>query len=112
MKQKTFTSAQKKQLLKNGANPGVDHIPVVKFFCPWGSETWLITELDPYDHNIAFGLCDLGMGCPELGSIYLPEMIAARGPFGLTVERDLHFTGEKPISIYAEEARESGRIAA
>jgi Protein of unknown function (DUF2958) len=27
--------------------------------------TWLLTELDP-DHELAFGLCDLGMGVPRL----------------------------------------------
>jgi hypothetical protein len=27
--------------------------------------TWLLTELDP-EHELAFGLCDLGMGLPRL----------------------------------------------
>jgi len=36
-----------------------------------------------------FGLCDLG--CPELGYASLNEMQAVRGPFGLGIERDLHW---------------------
>jgi hypothetical protein len=33
-----------------------------------------------------------------------------RGELGLLVERDLHFDADKPISAYADEAREHGRI--
>ena len=38
-----------------------DFRPVVKFFYPWGGATWLLTELDPDEPDIAFGLCDLGI---------------------------------------------------
>ncbi len=41
-----------------------DHLPVVKIFCPWGGATWLLSELDRQDPDIAFGLCDLGLGFP------------------------------------------------
>jgi hypothetical protein len=37
-----------------------DPFPVVKLFAPWCGATWLLTELDPGDPDIAFGLCDLG----------------------------------------------------
>jgi glycine/D-amino acid oxidase-like deaminating enzyme len=84
----------------------------VKLFCPWGGATWLLTELDPQDPDIAFGLCDLGMGEPELGNVSLSEIAAVRGPGGLTIERDLHFKPEKTLQGYADEARELGRIAA
>jgi DUF2958 family protein len=60
--------------------------------------------------DIAFGLCDLGMGYPELGSVSLSEIQSLRGPGGLTIERDLHFEGIKPLSEYAVEARAKGRI--
>lgn len=57
-------------LLANGAKTkaGIDHdpFPVVKLFTPDAGATWLLTELDPDDHDIAFGLCDLGLGYPEL----------------------------------------------
>ena len=89
-----------------------DFWPVVKLFCPWGAATWLLSELDPDAPDIAFGLCDLGMGCPELGSVRLSELAAIRGPAGLTIERDLHFKPTKSLTAYAAEADEHGRISA
>ncbi|MBW8635561.1 DUF2958 domain-containing protein [Hoeflea sp. WL0058] len=50
-----------------------DFWPVVKLFCPWGAATWLLSELDPKDTDFAFGLCDLGSGCPEVGTVRLSE---------------------------------------
>jgi hypothetical protein len=73
--------------------------------------TWLLTELDP-DGGLAFGLCDLGLGEPELGYVSLAELISLRGKLGLPVERDRHFEADRPISVYADEARARGRIAA
>jgi hypothetical protein len=37
-------------------------------------------------------------------------MQALRLPFGLGIEGDLHFEGAFPLSIYAEAARQAGRI--
>ena len=56
--------------MRNGdvTNRGNDHIPVVKFF-GGGACTWLITEMDSADDDTLFGLCDLGMGYPELGTV-------------------------------------------
>ena len=62
------------------------------------------------DGDILFGLADLGY--PELGSWSLTEMAAIRLPFGLGIERDLHFEGRFPISVWAEAARETGSIRA
>ena len=40
-----------------------------------GDMDWFITEKDMEDEQIqAFGLCDLGMGCPELGYVSLVEL--------------------------------------
>jgi hypothetical protein len=33
----------------------------------------VLTELDPGAADIAFGLCDLGLGFPELGSVSLDD---------------------------------------
>lgn len=87
-----------------------DHVPVLKLFTPWGASTWLLTELD--EDGRLFGLCDLGFGSPELGYVSLDEIKSVTGPFGLKIERDMHWKGDKPISVYAEEARSKGRIAA
>ena len=58
----------------------IDFEPVVKLFTPDGNATWLLTELDPNGAYLAFGLCDLGLGEPELGYVSLPELAAARRP--------------------------------
>ena len=103
-------SAAAAAIAEDGNTPDV--FPVVKLFTPWGSATWLLSELDPEDEDIAFGLCDLGFGCPELGSVRLSELEAVRGPGGLAIERDLHFRATKSLTAYAAEANRFGRIRA
>jgi hypothetical protein len=88
---------------------GPDHKPVVKLFCPWGGGTWLLTELDD-DDDRAFGLCDLGMGFPELGYVSLGELRAARGPGGLYIERDSSWEATAPLSDYTAAASVAERI--
>ena len=113
-----ITKTQTEQLLANGraqraaidqGNTALDFEPVVKLFTPDAQCTWLLTELDP-DGGLAFGLCDLGLGEPELGFVSFTELRAVRGQLGLPVERDLHFDADKPISAYADEARNHGHI--
>lgn len=99
----------RERLIANGRQPDVDHVPVVKFFNPLGEGVWLATELDP-DGDIMFGLADIGY--PELGSFSLEEMESIRLPFGMGIERDVLFTGDFPISVWAEAAREAGSIRA
>ena len=109
-----ITETQRAQLLANGRqsldNDEFDPPPVVKLFTPDAGATWLLTEIDPADHDHAFGLCDLGHGFPELGYVSLAELQSVRGRLGLPVERDLHFIATKAISAYAREARLAGRI--
>ncbi|MFC5386865.1 DUF2958 domain-containing protein [Aquamicrobium segne] len=104
-----LTGTQRDRLLVNGRQRDVDHIPVVKFFNPLGEGVWLATELDE-DGDIMFGLADLGY--PELGSWSLGEMQSVRLPFGMGIERDLLFTGDFLISVWAEASRETGSIRA
>ena len=113
--------ATKRHLLTNGrlnaeriAKDGntVDFHPVVKLFTPDAGCTWLLTEIDPENEDLAFGLCDLGMGYPEIGSVSLGEIAELRGKLGLPVERDLHFEAAKSLTAYAEEARLLGRTKA
>ena len=108
---KLLTEAQRTKLLANGTRRGVDHEPVVKLINPCGAGTWLLSELDPeYPNECGFGLADLGFGTPESGSIGLLELTEYRGPFGLGIERDIHFTAAFPLSIYADAARAAGHI--
>jgi hypothetical protein len=93
------------------ANGEDDFHPVVKLFNPVGAATWLLTEIEP-NGDIAHGLCDMGMGCPEFGSVSITELENIVTPFGLGIERDRFFTADKPISAYWAEAREKGQINA
>lgn len=108
--------AERERLLANGrlsaAGEDLDPLPVVKLFTPDANATWLLTELDPDDPGIAFGLCDLGLGEPELGFVSLAELASIRGRLGLPIERDEHFRPDRPLSAYAVEARAQGRIIA
>lgn len=104
------------ELLANGCMTArgqeIDHRPVVKIFDPSGSATWLLTEVSPANPRIGFGLCDLGMGCPELGYVDISELAAVRTRFGLRLEIDRHFRPTKTLTEYAAEARHKGRIVA
>jgi hypothetical protein len=115
---KLITKALTEQLLANGRaqraaidndQPALDFKPAVKLFTPDAQCTWLLTELEG---GVAFGLCDLGLGEPELGYVSLIELQSVRGKLGLPVERDRHFEADKSISAYAEEARGLRRIVA
>ena len=115
---KLFTKDQEKKLLSNGKkqyekgkiSQSIDFKPVVRLFLPEGGATWLITELDPQNPDIAFGLCDLGAGFPELGYVSISELSDLRTRLGLPVERDRHWTPEKRLSEYTEEASRLGHI--
>ena len=100
-----LTKENRKQLPKlysqDGA--GMDAIAYVKFFTPDSSFTWYATEFDGQD--TFFGYVDGGY-CPELGYFTLSELQAARGPYGLPIERDRWF---RPAKLQvAELLREHG----
>jgi hypothetical protein len=97
-------------ILSEGDLNTCDFPPVVKLFNPCGGATWLLTELDNDDPDIAFGLCDLGMGFPELGSVRISELESYKGPLGIGIERDEHFEASMTLSAYAELARVHERI--
>ena len=114
-----LTKSIERQLLRNGqirlaleedGRAAADFIPVVKLFTPDAACTWLLTELDPEDPDIAFGLCDLGLGCPELGSVRISELESLRGKLGLPVERDRYFTAHNTLSVYARAAWNAASI--
>ncbi|MGV2067026.1 DUF2958 domain-containing protein [Agrobacterium sp. 22-226-1] len=114
MAEPLITESQLAQLLANGARSAagedIDPRPIVKLFTPNAGATWLITEVDPADPDRLFGLCDLGLGEPELGYVSLSEIQSVRGKLGLPIERDLYFTAEYRLSLYAKRARDAGRI--
>ena len=85
---------------------------VVKLFTPDAGATWLLTEIDPDDEDRAFGLCDLGLGMPEVGWVRLSELADLRGPMGLPIERDEWFRVDGDLAYYAASARIADRITA
>jgi hypothetical protein len=115
---KLLLESQRQKLIENGRRQAevkgtpaeIDFEPVVKLFAPSGAATWLLTEIDPSDETVAWGLCDLGMGFPEFGTVSLIELAQYRGRFGLGIERDLHFKARGPISRYIEAATKAERI--
>jgi Protein of unknown function (DUF2958) len=111
--EKLFTKPLLEKLLANNAASQAaiaidgntpDHKPVLKLFTPFARCTWLLTEYDAETQN-AFGLCDLGFGCPEIGSVHIPEILSAT-----PVERDRYWQAKKTLSAYADEARNTGAI--
>lgn len=110
-----LTAAIREQLLANGRRTArseeIDPPPVVKLFMPDGPGTWLHTEPDPAEPTRAFGLCDAGLGSPELGYVCLVELAALRGRLRLPIKRDIHFLADRLLSAYAVEAQVAGRIA-
>jgi len=75
----------------------------VKFFTPDSSWTWYATEFDGQD--MFFGLVE-GQE-KELGYFSLSELQNARGPMGLAIERDLHWTSKTLAEIAPEMFRDS-----
>ena len=86
-----------------------DHLPVlwgsgpvpmakVKLLTPDSSWTWYIAEFDA-ETKQAYGLV-VGLET-EFGYFNLDELSKLRGPLGLPVERDLHFT-PTPLSVLSQ----------
>lgn len=118
---KLLTKAQYEKLLENGRKQAKvrgttkehDFYPVVKLFHPYGAGTWLLTEIDPEAPDIAFGIADLGVSCPEAGTVSLSELESLKLGVGVPrIERDRHFKADKPLSRYLAEAINAGHIAA
>jgi Protein of unknown function (DUF2958) len=65
-----------------------DPLVICKFFTPDSNWSWFAIEFDGED--LFFGWI-VGFE-KELGYFSLNEMTAARGPLGLPIERDSHFT--------------------
>ena len=80
--------------IKGQESKGNCAIAHVKFFTPDSFWTWYVTEYDPIE-NICFGFV-IGFE-NEWGYFSVDEHESAKGPLGLSVERDLYFE-PKPIS--------------
>jgi len=109
-----ITEEQRAQLLANGhayaTGKARDPLPVVRLFSPVAHATWLLAALDPADGDTAYGLCDVGIGMPELGDVEVSDLASIVGPLKRPVLRDLYFQPTRPLSEYAQLARLDGSI--
>ncbi|MBN8947460.1 MAG: DUF2958 domain-containing protein [Rhodanobacter sp.] len=109
-----ITDDERTQLLANGqartAAQDFDPLPVVKLFTPDAHATWLLAALDPADGDTAWGLCDVGIGMPELGTVRLSDLAAIVGPLNRPVLRDQYFQPTRTLSEYTRLARLNGSI--
>ena len=71
---------------------------------------WLLTALDPVDADTAFGLIDLGIGMPELGTVKLSDLESIVGPRKQPVMRDRYFQAARPLSEYLRLAQENASV--
>ena len=66
---------------------------LVKFFNPCGAGTWYVFEAEKHENDWEFfGLVDLYE--KEIGYFTLSELESIRLPFGLSIERDMYFSGK------------------
>ncbi|RTT41006.1 DUF2958 domain-containing protein [Pseudomonas aeruginosa] len=114
MTQSLITDTERAQMLENGraraAGQAIDPLPVVRLFTPDAHATWLLTALDPVDGDTAYGLCDVGIGMPALGTVKLSELVAIVGPLKRPVMSDLYFRATRTLSEYTRLAQLNGSI--
>nr|WP_276536015.1 DUF2958 domain-containing protein [Burkholderia multivorans] len=108
------TADERTQLLANGATRAagqhIDPLPVVRLFTPDAHATWLLAALDPADGDTAWGLIDLGIGMPALGTVKLSDLAGIVGPRQRPVLRDLYFHATRSLSEYVQLAQRDGSI--
>jgi Protein of unknown function (DUF2958) len=108
-----LTDEQRAQMLANGAararGEASDPFPVVKLHTLDAGAVWLLASLD-VDGEQAYGLCDAGIGFPELGTVGLSALEGVHGPRGMRIVADPHFKPRQSLSAYAAEATRDGSI--
>jgi hypothetical protein len=84
-----------------------DAIVHVKFFTPDSAWTWYVTEGEEEEGDFRFFGLVIGFE-REWGYFVLSELESARGPWGLPIERDLHFTPGPISEVLKREGHEQG----
>ena len=102
-----ITDAERAQLITNGDS--LDPMPVVRLFTPDAHATWLLASLDPADEDTAYGLIDLGIGMPELGTVKLSDLGSIVGPHRQPMMRDRYFQPVRRLSEYLRSPRKTAR---
>ena len=108
------TEEERRQLLAHGkaraAGYAIDPVPVVRLLTPDAHLTWLLAALDPADGDTAYGLIDLGLGMPELGTVKLSDLASIVGPRKQPVMRDQYFQPTRTLTQYTRLAQRDGAI--
>lgn len=108
-----LSASQRQQLQANTAararGESLDPFPVVKLYTPDAGAVWLLTEMDE-DGDRAYGICDAGLGQPELGHVSIAALERMRGPRGLAVAADPHFKPRQPLTVYFAQALKDGSV--
>ena len=77
-------------------------LPAVYLWLLNTNATWIVWEYDPIERT-GFGLCDLGMGFPELGYVSIDEIASVAQSQGLPVQCDpgitTRFAGYNNLSL-------------
>jgi len=99
---KILTKAVEKAFAKQGdtSQKSMSEIKIVmKLFNPCGAGTWYLYEHIEDDIYMCFA--NLGdIECAECGTVSMSELMSVRLPFGLKIERDMHF---EPLSMTLED---------
>lgn len=94
-----LTQEIKERLPKIGAteNVSTDEKEVVaKFFTPWGYWTWYVVEGEEQGDGDWLFFGRVHGDYTEWGYFSLSSLLSVQGPFGLKIERDIHFSGKIP----------------
>ena len=109
-----ITEDERQRLLAHGQaradGQAGDRRVVGRLFTPAAHLTWLLASLDPADGDTAYGLIDLGLGMPELGTVKLSDLASIVGPRQQPVMRDRYFQAVRPLSEYLRLMQENGGI--
>lgn len=105
-----ITNQKRGRLLANAQARADDPLPVLRLFTPDAHATWLLVSLDPADSDTAYGLIDLGIGLPTLGTVKLSDLAGIVGPNKQPVMRDRYFQPTRLLSEYVRLAQENGSI--
>ena len=109
-----ITEDEKQRLIAHGQaradGQAGDPLHVVRLFTPDAHLTWLLASLDPADGDTAYGLIDLCLGMPELGTVKLSDLASIVGPRQQPVMRDRYFQAVRPLSEYLRLMQENGGI--
>lgn len=98
---KSVREALPKLYAQDGSKDATVH---VKFFTPDSAWTWYATEGEPEEEDFRFFGLVLGFE-REWGYFMLSELESARGPLGLAIERDVHFTPAPISEVLKREGR-------